>query len=94
MRIAPLPSNEPARMEALEKLGLLDRPAERRLGRLTRLAADAFEVPYAALSLVERDRQFFLACVGLGVRQTPRGQVGDRAAEGGGTGADVRRGRG
>lgn len=39
---------------------------------IVRLAADAFEVPIAFISLVDGDRQWFKARVGLQVTETPR----------------------
>ena len=56
---------DPGRLAALRQTNLLDTPAEDAFDRLARLAARLLDVPIALVSLVEDDRQFFKACVGL-----------------------------
>ena len=68
--------NDPDRLRALHETGLLDSPPEEKYDRLTRAAADALDAPYAAMSLIDADRQFFKSTVGMGSnsaeeRQTP-----------------------
>ena len=72
MKAPPLPSDEPSRLAALHGLGVLDTPGEERFERITRLARRLFEVPMAAISLVDRDRQWFKSHPGLELDQTPR----------------------
>jgi len=55
---------DPDRLAALERTGLLDTESEEGFDRLTRVAACALEVPYALVSLVDADRQFFKSCFG------------------------------
>jgi phosphoribosyl 1,2-cyclic phosphodiesterase/DNA-binding response OmpR family regulator len=69
---APLPPDEPRRLAALHGLQILDTVAEERFDRLTRLACRIFSVPIVAVSLVDRDRQWFKSCSGLDIRQTSR----------------------
>lgn len=69
---APLPEHEAERLAALHGLGLLDTPAEERFDRLTRIAAAVFDVPFAFVSLVDAERQWFKSCVGADLRETPR----------------------
>mgnify|MGYP000396505548 CR=1 FL=1 len=83
---APLPVDEQKRLRALRALSLLDTPAEERFDRITRLAASRFDVPIAAITLVDADRQWFKSRVGDILAQTPRDQafcahaiLGDRA---------------
>lgn len=64
--------DEAGRIRALHDLELLDTGSEDRFDRLARLAAKAFETPVAALTLVDRDRQWFKAITGLDVSQTER----------------------
>jgi GAF domain-containing protein len=45
---------------------------EERFDRLTRLARALFDVPIVLVSLVDRDRQWFKSCLGLGVCEAPR----------------------
>ena len=63
---------EQERVKALYKLGVLDTPGEDRFDRFTRIAAAAFGVPIALVSLVDSDRQWFKSRVGLEVCETPR----------------------
>ncbi|MEI2420943.1 GAF domain-containing protein, partial [Arthrospira platensis SPKY2] len=63
---------EAARVAALEALALLDTAPEPEFDQLTQLAADIFEVPMVAVSLVARTRQWFKSSVGLEVCETER----------------------
>ena len=69
---APLHPNEIQRLQTLCALGILDTPPRERFDRLTRLACRLFEVPIALVSLVDSDRQWFKARVGLDAHETPR----------------------
>jgi phosphoribosyl 1,2-cyclic phosphodiesterase len=69
---APLPDDEPQRLEALHELAVLDTPPEERFDRITRIAAATFNVPIALISLVDKDRQWFKSCVGISASETPR----------------------
>lgn len=65
-----------SRLAALQRLKILDTPPEAALDRLTRIACRMLHAPIGLVSLVDRDRQFFKACVGLpepiaSERQTP-----------------------
>lgn len=68
----PKPLDEAKRLEALRQLQILDTPREERFDRLTRLAAQIMDVAVSAISLVDADRQWFKASVGLDVAQTSR----------------------
>ena len=61
---------ERRRLEALHGLGILDTPFEERFNRITRTAARLFGVPTAAVTLVDVNRQWFKACVGLDERES------------------------
>ena len=54
-----------SRLTALEKTGLLDSEPDERFDGLARVAARALDAPVALVTLVDRDRQFFKACIGL-----------------------------
>lgn len=69
---APPHEREPDRIAALHDLGLLDSPPAARFDAITQLAKLVFEVPIALISLVDRDRQWFLSRQGLTARETPR----------------------
>lgn len=72
MQCPPKPCDEPERQAALERTGLL-RPGEiPDLQDIVELAARICGVPIALVSLVDRDRQFFKARVGVDADETPR----------------------
>lgn len=52
--------------------GLLWLAGDARLQRIVDTAAEAFEMPMAAISIIDRDRQFFPVSVGLDVTETDR----------------------
>lgn len=64
---------DPERLRALYATGLLDSPPEEVYDRITRAAAAALDAPFAAVSLIDSDRQFFKSTVGMnpGLRETP-----------------------
>lgn len=69
---APLPPDEPERLRALHALRILDTPREERFDIFIRLARRLLDVPIAAISLVDADRQWFKAIEGLDATETPR----------------------
>jgi signal transduction histidine kinase/CheY-like chemotaxis protein len=72
MREAPVPANDVQRVNALERLNILDTPVEERFDRITRLASKILGVPIVALSLVDEDRQWFKSIQGLEAKETGR----------------------
>jgi diguanylate cyclase (GGDEF)-like protein len=56
----------------LRSLDLLDTPTDERFDRITRIAQRCFGVPIALVSLIDEDRQWFKARVGLAAKETPR----------------------
>jgi GAF domain-containing protein len=74
MIAAPIPANEAERLAALYATLLLDTPPEERFDRIVSFAAQEFDVPMALISLVDSERQWFKAAVGMGATcQTERG---------------------
>jgi len=63
--------SEEKRQASLDALGL-DSFERTAFDDLVKLAADTFEVPIATISIVDRDRQWFMSPVGLDVAETPR----------------------
>jgi GAF domain-containing protein len=72
MQAAPLPANETERLAALYALLILDTPPEQRFDKIVAFAASEFAVPIALLTLVDRERQWFKARVGLAACETGR----------------------
>jgi EAL domain-containing protein (putative c-di-GMP-specific phosphodiesterase class I)/GGDEF domain-containing protein len=79
------PRGEPARLDVLRKLNLLDTPPSEAFDRITRMAAQLFGLPIAAVSLTDSDRQWFKSRVGvehdsIARMKAPCGQVADECA--------------
>lgn len=73
MEAPAYPANEAQRVATLKHMGLLDVPPLERFERITRLARGLFKVPYALITLVDSERQWFLSRGGgWQVEQTPR----------------------
>ena len=70
--IPPKPANESARLRALDQYRVLDTLPEHQYDDLTRLASYICDTPISLVSLVDRDRQWFKAKVGLKSNETPR----------------------
>lgn len=66
------PSQEQLRLQALQRLMVMDSCEETAFDDLTRMAADVFGTPIALISLVDGSRQWFKSRVGLQAQQTPR----------------------
>jgi GAF domain-containing protein len=73
MQSASLPVNEPDRLRALLDLEVLDTRPEEEFEALVKIASMACSVPISLITLVDSDRQWFKANIGLpGVTETPR----------------------
>ncbi|MFB9994701.1 diguanylate cyclase domain-containing protein [Deinococcus oregonensis] len=68
----PVHESEQQRSAALSRYAVMDTLPEEAFDRLTTLAARLFDVPIALISLIDSERQFFKACFGLELRETPR----------------------
>ncbi len=66
------PKDEAQRLDALHVMRILDTPAEERFDRITRAAAQFFDVPISVISMIDADRQWFKSRHGLGISETPR----------------------
>ncbi len=69
---APLPDDEAARLIALRACQILDTPPEPAFERLASLAAQVLDMPIAAVSFVDRNRQWHKAIVGAPIREIAR----------------------
>jgi signal transduction histidine kinase len=67
-----VPVDEPARLAALHDAGVLDTPPEEDFDDIALLAAEICGTPMGLVSLVDSDRQWFKAKVGLDFSQLPR----------------------
>jgi len=66
---------EDARLGALHQLGLLDTVPTEAFDRITRMASRVFNLPLAAVSLTDTDRQWFKSRVGIDHSFIPREQA-------------------
>jgi GAF domain-containing protein len=78
-------AHEAQRLDALRRLNLLDTAPSEAFDRITRMAAQLFRLPIAAVSLTDSDRQWFKSRVGISHDTIPRmkapcAQVADEAA--------------
>lgn len=63
---------EAARVAALDRYDILDTAREREFDDVASLAAHICGAPMAAVTFIDRARQWFKASIGLGLRETPR----------------------
>ena len=68
-------ANEAERLNALRHLNLLDTPPSESFDRITRMASQLFDLPIAAVSLTDSDRQWFKSRVGVEHCSIPREQA-------------------
>jgi EAL domain-containing protein (putative c-di-GMP-specific phosphodiesterase class I)/GGDEF domain-containing protein len=64
--------NEDSRLDALRQLNMLDTPPSESFDRITRMASQIFDLPIAAISLTDSDRQWFKSRVGIDHWSIPR----------------------
>ncbi|MCC2981003.1 GGDEF and EAL domain-containing protein [Sphingomonas sp. IC4-52] len=64
--------DEEARLDALYQLNLLNTPPSESFDRITRMASQLFGLPISAVSLTDRDRQWFKSRVGVEHSSIPR----------------------
>ncbi|TCQ01647.1 EAL domain-containing protein (putative c-di-GMP-specific phosphodiesterase class I) [Rhizobium sp. PP-F2F-G36] len=67
--------NEAKRLDALYNLNLLDTPVSESFDRITRMASQIFDLPIAAVSLTDVDRQWFKSRVGVDHQSIPRDEA-------------------
>lgn len=72
MPACPLPTDETLRQRTLDEMNVLDTPAEHYLDTLVRLTQEVAHVDTVLISLIDHDRQWFKARIGLDVNETPR----------------------
>ncbi|WP_420591300.1 diguanylate cyclase [Bacterioplanoides sp.] len=71
--LAPaIPDNESERLQSLQALHMLDTQPEERFERITRLAKRLFNTPFAAVTLIDQDRQWFKSIQGIDIQETTR----------------------
>lgn len=66
---------EASRQHALDELHLLDMPSDAELDRHTTSAKNLFNVPYAAVTLIDHDRQSMISAIGMERIDIPRARA-------------------
>ncbi|MHA6248685.1 GAF domain-containing protein [Pontibacter sp. CAU 1760] len=70
-----IPDNEEERLQKLREYEILDTPQEGAFNHVAAMATHMFNVPIALISLVDAERVWFKANVGMeGVKSVPRGE--------------------
>lgn len=72
MRIASIPLNEELRLQNLHLYDILDSVSEKEFDDLAELAAFVYGCPIAAITFIDKDRQWFKAKKGIDVPETSR----------------------
>ena len=70
--IAPIPQDDTQRLEALHALHAFETSLDPHFQQLVELTSKTFETPISLVSLVDTNRQWFKARVGLPAEETPR----------------------
>ncbi len=70
--LIPLPANELQRVAALQQYQILDTPAEAAFDDLTQLAAQICQTPFAWISFIDEERQWFKSRRGIEMTESPR----------------------
>lgn len=63
--------HQSARLAALRAYDILDTPREEDFDDIVQFASDVCDAPISVMNLIDADRQWFKAEVGLGVKETP-----------------------
>lgn len=69
---APRPADERERQRAVDASGVLRAPPDPALHQIVAKAASLFDAPMAALSIIDRDRMWFAARIGIDAPETSR----------------------
>ncbi|GGE30222.1 sensor histidine kinase [Psychroflexus planctonicus] len=72
MKTTPLSTAEAKRLKALRNLEILDTEPEQQYDEVTELASLVCEAPIALISLIDKNRQWFKSCIGIGKKETNR----------------------
>lgn len=68
----PIAPGDDERVRYLRSLGLIDTAKDPNFDRIIHLCQDIFGMPIAAMTLIDRDRQWFKSIAGLNVCETGR----------------------
>lgn len=69
---APVPENEDARLAELQRYNIIDSEPDEKFDKLCRIACKEMKCPIAAVSFIDKQKQWFKANSGLTQKQIPR----------------------
>lgn len=69
---APVPANEDERLAELARYGIVDSEPDEKFDKLCRIACKEMKCPIAAVSFIDKQKQWFKANSGLTQKQIPR----------------------
>jgi GAF domain-containing protein len=69
---APIPDNEKERMDAVNRLGLLDDKPDNRFDLLTKRAVKELRVPISTLTVLDPQKEHYKSCQGLNEKDGAR----------------------
>ncbi|WP_194852502.1 GAF domain-containing sensor histidine kinase [Nonlabens antarcticus] len=72
MIVAPIPTDEKKRLQALEKYDLLDTMPEDNYDSITDIVATICNVPISIINLVDKNRTFLKSSYGIDMKESPR----------------------
>ena len=72
MQKPEIPNNEQQRLQALNSYQILDRLDDEAYNDITLLASEICQTPIAVISIIDENRQWFKAKVGLEAKETSR----------------------
>jgi signal transduction histidine kinase len=70
--IPPIPLNESERLSELYRYNILDTPAEGDFDEIVQLASSLANCPISLITLIDKDRQWFKAKLGMEISETER----------------------
>ncbi|MFW5653758.1 MAG: PAS domain S-box protein, partial [Planctomycetota bacterium] len=73
MAVAAIPANEADRLRALHLAEIMDTAPEEAFDLVVQIASEQLDVPIAAVSLIDAEREWLKACVGPATKQIDRG---------------------
>lgn len=72
MQKAPLPNNEEERLNILHTLNIFDKGPNQSLESITQTLAEKLNVPISSISIVDKDKELYVASKGLAAKSGPR----------------------
>ena len=72
MRRPSLHPQEEERLNIIKSLNILDTKPEERFDKITKMATEKLHVPISTVTIMDKDREWYKSCQGIGMREGPR----------------------